>query len=113
MKSVHDAGKVCLLDIDLNGFRALKGMERKLEFDIKCVGVVPSTFKVLEERLRARKSESELGIQQRLVRAVEDTEFCENSDLVDHLLVNFNSYEYGYPQVRILLRRWYPWIREA
>ena len=110
MREVHESGKICLLDIDLNGLRALKGMEGKLDFGVKCVGIVPSTYKVLEERLRSRKSESELGIQQRLVRAVEDTEFCEKSDLVDHLLVNFNSYEYGYPQVRTLIKKWYPWL---
>lgn len=60
------AGKVVLLDIDVQGVESLKAT-----FGQKCLSVfiLPPSLDVLENRLRARRTESEEKIQERLSAA--------------------------------------------
>ena len=58
--AVAESGKVCILDIDVQGVRAVK--ESALE-GVRFVFIKPPSLEVLEERLRARGTETEEAIQ--------------------------------------------------
>ena len=60
VEAVADSGKVCILDIDVQGVRAVK--ESGLE-GVRYVFMKPPSLEVLEERLRARGTETEEAIE--------------------------------------------------
>jgi guanylate kinase len=66
-----DKGISILLDIDVQG--GVQIMDRYPE--AVSIFVVPPSFKVLEERLRNRKSETEEAVRQRLSNAMEEMEY--------------------------------------
>ena len=75
------SGKVCVLDLDVQGVRSLKslvnnnnvGGEGGITFeDAKYVFIAPPDLQTLERRLRDRGSESEGDIQTRLGNAEEE-----------------------------------------
>mmetsp|Transcript_12534 Transcript_12534/g.15559 ORF Transcript_12534/g.15559 Transcript_12534/m.15559 type:complete len:208 (+) Transcript_12534:157-780(+) len=108
LEAVHKQNKICLLDVDLHGVRSIKPRS-DLNFDAKCVGIVPPTLGVLERRLRERRSENESQIRRRMARARIDIQFVETDRLIDEVIVNFNSWEHGYPRLRDLVtKKFYP-----
>lgn len=68
-KAVHAVigeGKICLLDIDVQGVRALRsseGSSSDCDHRLKVIFVRPPSLEVLEKRLRDRGTESEEAIQ--------------------------------------------------
>jgi guanylate kinase len=70
-------GKVCLLDLDIQGVQQFK-KRRELTF-VRYVFVKPPSLDVLERRLRGRGTESENGIRKRLARAVPEISYGTNS----------------------------------
>ncbi len=76
------AGKVVVLDIDVQGVDSLKAV-----FGSRCVSIFirPPSMEVLEQRLRQRSTDSEEKIQQRLKNAA--AEIARAKDF-DHQLVN-------------------------
>jgi guanylate kinase len=82
LESQSAAGKVVLLDIDVQGVHSFKSA-----FGDRCLSVfiLPPDMKTLEERLRARSTEPEEKIQQRLRNAVEE---MRHADDFDFRLVN-------------------------
>ena len=60
VEAVAESGKVCILDIDVQGVRAVK--ESALE-GVRFVFIKPPSLEVLEERLRARGTETEEAIE--------------------------------------------------
>ena len=55
-----ESGKVCILDIDVQGVRQVK--ESGLE-GVRYVFIKPPSLEVLEERLRSRGTETEEAIE--------------------------------------------------
>eukprot|EP00612_Vaucheria_litorea_P000905 CAMPEP_0171453930 /NCGR_PEP_ID=MMETSP0945-20130129/1429_1 /TAXON_ID=109269 /ORGANISM="Vaucheria litorea, Strain CCMP2940" /LENGTH=132 /DNA_ID=CAMNT_0011978871 /DNA_START=345 /DNA_END=743 /DNA_ORIENTATION=+ len=105
IKSVISEGKVCVLDIDVQGVIAFK----KSDFEPNYTFIKPPNMKVLEERLRGRKSETEENIHKRLKNAKKEIEFGskENFDLVlvnDDLTVTANN-------LISQLLLWYPFLK--
>lgn len=76
------AGKVVLLDIDVQGVESLKSA-----FGEKCISlfIMPPSMEVLENRLRSRRTESEEKIRERL--SVAKLEMAEAKKF-DHQIVN-------------------------
>lgn len=76
------AGKVVVLDIDVQGVDSLKAA-----FGSRCMSIfiMPPDMKVLEQRLRQRSTEPEQKIQQRLQNAAQ--ELARAKDF-DHRVVN-------------------------
>lgn len=108
MRRVHEEqNKICVMDVDTFGVKGIKALP---QFEAKCVGLIPPSFEVMEERLRQRRTENEAQIQQRLMQAREDVEFCETSPLVDAIIVNHDTWKHGYPALVQVLKTWYPWI---
>lgn len=83
---VSDAGKRCILDIDVQGARSV----RANSLDAIFIFVCPPSFEELENRLRARGTETEEQVQKRLRNARAELEEGKSSGLFDHILVNDN-----------------------
>ncbi|XP_043692390.1 guanylate kinase 2-like [Telopea speciosissima] len=81
---VTDAGKRCILDIDVQGARSVKASSLEAIFIFIC----PPSFEELEQRLRARGTETEEQIQKRLRNAKVELEQGKSSGLFDHILIN-------------------------
>ncbi|KAG5583558.1 hypothetical protein H5410_054185 [Solanum commersonii] len=81
---VADAGKRCILDIDVQGARSVRACALEAIF----IFISPPSFEELEKRLRARATETEEQIQNRLLNARAELEQGKSSGLFDHILVN-------------------------
>ncbi|KAK9664342.1 hypothetical protein RND81_14G034800 [Saponaria officinalis] len=84
VEMVADAGKRCILDIDVQGARAV----RASSLDAIFIFVCPPSFEDLEKRLRSRGTETEEHIQKRLRNAKGELEQGKSPGLFDHILVN-------------------------
>lgn len=81
---VADAGKRCILDIDVQGARSVRASSLEAIFIFIC----PPSFEELEKRLRARGTETEEQINKRLRNAKAELEQGNSSGLFDHILIN-------------------------
>ncbi|KAI3507571.1 hypothetical protein L1887_22559 [Cichorium endivia] len=95
---VADAGKRCILDIDVQGARSVRASSLEAIFIFIC----PPSFEDLEKRLRARGTETEEQIQKRLRNAKAELEQGTSSGLFDHILVN-DDLEGCYEQLKKIL----------
>ncbi|XP_057821889.1 guanylate kinase 1 isoform X2 [Cryptomeria japonica] len=84
VEAVADAGKRCILDIDVQGARSVRNSTLNALFIFIC----PPSLEELEKRLRGRGTEKEEDVQKRLRTAKSELEQGRNSNLFDHILVN-------------------------
>ncbi|KAH7728538.1 Protein GUK-1 b [Aphelenchoides avenae] len=82
---VQKTGRICILDLELNGVRNIK----KSHLEAKFIMIRAPSIKELENRLRKRGTESEESISKRLKHAEEDLQaIAEDPSLFDHVIVN-------------------------
>lgn len=86
---VADAGKRCILDIDVQGARSVRTSSLEAIF----IFVSPPSMEELEKRLRARGTETEEQILKRLRNAQAEMEQGKSSGIFDHILYNDNLEE--------------------
>ncbi|CAN8254420.1 unnamed protein product [Cochlearia groenlandica] len=86
---VTDSGKRCILDIDVQGARSVKASSLDAIFIFVC----PPSMKELEDRLRARGTETEEQIQKRLRNAEAEIKAGKSSGIFGHILHNDNLEE--------------------
>lgn len=85
VEDVQKTGKICILDVELHGVRSMK----RCSLDAKYVLIKAPSLKVLEERLRSRKTETEDSLQKRLKHAQEDLDAVSmDPTLFDYIIVN-------------------------
>ncbi|KAG0338350.1 hypothetical protein BG000_004113 [Podila horticola] len=84
VQDVKDTGKICILDIDLQGVR----QTRASNLDARYIFIRPINLDVLELRLRGRGTETEQAIQKRLETARRDWEYGTDPAHFDHVVVN-------------------------
>ncbi|XP_065044475.1 guanylate kinase 1-like isoform X2 [Musa acuminata AAA Group] len=84
VEAVTDSGKRCILDIDVQGARSV----RASSLDAIFIFICPPSFEELEERLRARATETEEQVQKRLRNARAELDEGRSPGLFDHILVN-------------------------
>lgn len=78
-------GKVCILDIELNGVRAVK----KSGIDARYVYIAPPSLEELRKRLELRMTETPESLEKRLKMAERETSAARNEpDLHDVIIVN-------------------------
>ena len=70
----------------MQGVRSIKSTKIDA-FDAKYVFISPPSIEILENRLRARNTESEEQIRRRLESAKEELEYCKNENF-DFIIVN-------------------------
>jgi guanylate kinase len=86
---VTDSGKRCILDIDVQGARSVKASSLDAIFIFVC----PPSMNELEDRLRARGTETEEQIQKRLRNAEAEIKAGKSSGIFGHILYNDNLEE--------------------
>ncbi|XP_065904599.1 guanylate kinase-like isoform X2 [Dysidea avara] len=94
---VKEQGKVCVLDIDMQGVRSLK----KTDLNPVYVLVKPPSLEVLEQRLKGRGTDSEESVQRRLTIAKEELEFASTPGIFDHVIVN-NTIDDSYQKLKMI-----------
>ncbi|EKX52972.1 hypothetical protein GUITHDRAFT_92151 [Guillardia theta CCMP2712] len=95
VEDVAKAGKVCILDIDVQGCRSC----RKAGLLASFVFVVPPSVEELERRLRGRGTETEDKILKRLANAKSELEAKDEPGLFDHQIVN-DDIEKAYTELK-------------
>jgi len=85
VSDVQNAGKICILDIEMQGVIQLKANP---DLHPHFVFIRPPSMEELERRLRDRKTESEDAIQKRLETAKREMEFGNIEGNFDIIIVN-------------------------
>jgi len=84
INKVQDEGKVCILDIDVQGCKSV----RRAKLNPLAVFVKPPSMMELENRLRGRDTDPEDVIVRRLANAKHEIEASKEPGLFDHVIVN-------------------------
>ncbi|GAB5593809.1 guanylate kinase [Umbelopsis nana] len=87
IKAVEDVvarGKVCVLDIDMQGVQAVK----KTDLHPRYIFVQPPSLDTLEKRLRGRGTESEDAILRRLAASRQELEYAQQPNAYDRIIIN-------------------------
>lgn len=91
VRSVQDAGKICVLDIDVQGVISVKEAASKgkiRELKPLYVFIAPPSLQILEERLRGRETEKEEDVIRRLGNARKEVEYGLAKGNFDKIVVN-------------------------
>ncbi|KAJ2801884.1 guanylate kinase [Coemansia helicoidea] len=86
VKDVAEAGKTCILDIDVQGVKSVKDTDLGARF----VFVAPPSEEELERRLRSRGTDDEASILKRLQAAKSELEYGNQPGSCDIKIVNDN-----------------------
>eukprot|EP01038_Epipyxis_sp_PR26KG_P005414 gene5414-7502_t len=106
VEKVKSSGKICLLDIDVQGVENVK----RSSLECKYIFIAPPSMEELENRLRKRNTETEEKIQLRMANAIAEMEYGSKQGNFDHTLVN-NSIEASFEELEINIKTWYPSIK--
>lgn len=98
VESVRKEGRICILDIDVQGCRSA----RAKQLDALFVFVTPPSLSDLEDRLRGRGTESEDAIKTRLGNAQEEIDAKDEPGLFDSIIIN-DDLDVAYAQLKKLL----------
>ena len=108
VESVKSQGRICILDIDVQGVRNVK----KSSLDPLYVFIAPPSMAVLEARLRGRGTEKEEDIAKRLGNAAAELEYGQTEGNVDKIFVN-DDLEKTFEDVVKSFKEWYPTLVEG
>ena len=84
VEDVLNSGRICILDIDVQGVKAVK----KTDLQPQYVFIKPPSLAVLEQRLRARGTETEDSLNKRLGAAAAEMEYGETQGNFDIIIIN-------------------------
>ena len=85
VQDLRDHGKVCVLDVELNGVKAF----RKSGIDARYVYIAPPSMEELRKRLELRGSETTESLEKRLAMAKRESDAAKNTpELYDRIIVN-------------------------
>jgi len=107
VESVQKGGKICVLDIDVQGVRAVK----KSSLECTYCFIAPPSMEALEKRLRGRGTETEEAITKRLKNSKEELEYGNEEGNFDKVFVN-DDLEKTFAQVVESFKGWYPHLKE-
>ncbi|XP_045140582.1 guanylate kinase [Echinops telfairi] len=86
VQAVQAMNRICVLDVDLQGVRNIK----KTDLCPLYICVLAPSLEVLEQRLRARNTETEDSLIKRLTTAKADMESSKEPGLFDLVIINDN-----------------------
>jgi guanylate kinase len=96
--SVLNQGKVCILDIDMQGVKSIKNTASLASRSLYLF-IMPPSLAVLEERLRSRNSESTESLKQRMDIAREEMAYASLPGSYHRIIINDNL-ESAYAEFR-------------
>jgi guanylate kinase len=100
VQTVKKTGKICILDIDVQGCRQC----RKMKLPGTYVFISPPSFEELEKRLRGRGTETEDKILKRLGNAKGELDARAEPGLFDHEVVNKDLHK-AYADLKAILKK--------
>lgn len=103
VENVQEQGKICILDIDIQGVQQVKksGVRAKFLF------IAPPSMDELEQRLRGRGTETEEKVQLRIKNAAGELEYGQQPGAFDAVLVN-RDLDDSFAELLATLKKWYP-----
>ena len=107
VESVQQAGKVCVLDIDIQGVQKVKKSSLKPIY----IFIAPPSMESLENRLRGRGSEKEEDIKMRLENALAEMHYGNQAGNFDRVFINA-SLEACFEDMAEQFKKWYPQLDE-
>ncbi|KAJ5995835.1 hypothetical protein N7481_002812 [Penicillium waksmanii] len=96
IKSVAEQERICILDIEMEGVKQVKGRE---DLNARFVFLAPPSMEELERRLRGRNTETEDSLQQRLAQARNELAFSQTPGAHDKIVVN-DDLEQAYGELK-------------
>lgn len=107
VESVQKSGKICILDIDVQGAQSVK----KSSLDPIYMFISPPSQEELEKRLRGRGTESEESVQKRLGAAAKELEYGQQDGNFDRIFVN-DDLQKTFDEICVAFKEWYPHLKE-
>lgn len=107
VESVQSEGKICILDIDVQGARNVK----KSSLNPIYIFIAPPSMQLLESRLRGRGSEKEEDITKRLENAADELAYGEGEGNFDRLFVN-DDLDVTFLEMVKDFKAWYPQLKD-
>ncbi|PVU91668.1 hypothetical protein BB561_004263 [Smittium simulii] len=86
VEDVEKLGKICILDIEINGVRQVKRSRLNPRF----LYISPPSLDVLKQRLLSRGTETEESLKKRLDTAVVEQEFANTPNAFDSKIINLD-----------------------
>jgi guanylate kinase len=105
VESVQKSGKICILDIDVQGVQKVKASQ--LQPPPRYIFIAPPSRDELEKRLRNRNTETEEAIQTRLANAQKELDYGNTSGNFDRVFVNADLQE-CFKDMVAQFQEWYP-----
>lgn len=100
VEAVSTSGKVCILDIDIQGIEAFrKNQTAGNTWAPRFIWVAPPSFETLEERLRGRGSEDEETLKTRLNTAKKEIAYAATNNVFDLTIIN-DELERSYAELK-------------
>ena len=108
VEAVLSSGKICALDVDIQGVKNLK----KTNLNPLFCFIKPPSLDILEKRLRDRNTETEESLKKRLdtARLELDIEVKE-ADTFDHVIVNDNL-DTAYEKLKSVLTSYFEQLKK-
>ena len=108
VESVQKEGKICILDIDIQGVMKVKESSLKPHY----LFISPPSMEELEKRLRGRGTENEDSIKKRLGNAKKEMDYGHEAGNFDRIFVNadLNS---CFEDIVSAFKEWYPHLDEV
>lgn len=103
VSDVMETGRVCVLDIDMEGVRSVK----KTDLCPSYILIRAPSMEVLERRLKSRGTENLETLAARLSVAQKELEYAEQPGVFDHIVVN-DDLETAYAKFAEIVRGLYP-----
>ena len=108
VETVQSAGKICILDIDVQGVQNVK----KSSLNPYYIFVAPPSMSALESRLRGRASEQEEDIQRRLANAEAELNYGKQPGNFDLVLIN-DDLTKTFELLVKNIQKWYPHLKQT
>mmetsp|Transcript_24041 Transcript_24041/g.51903 ORF Transcript_24041/g.51903 Transcript_24041/m.51903 type:complete len:238 (-) Transcript_24041:2242-2955(-) len=107
VESVQKEGKICILDIDVQGVALVK----KSTLDAIYIFVAPPSMEELETRLRGRGTETEEAVVKRLKNAKDELDYGMGEGNFDCVLTN-DDLDKTFASLVEQFQEWYPQLAE-
>lgn len=88
VRKVKNDGKICLLDLDVQGVRNLQKLSSKSGFRPYYIFIAPPSISELEDRLRNRGTETEEELERRISAACSEISFSREPGRFDTVIIN-------------------------
>mmetsp|Transcript_7943 Transcript_7943/g.11687 ORF Transcript_7943/g.11687 Transcript_7943/m.11687 type:complete len:140 (+) Transcript_7943:233-652(+) len=109
VQEVINAGKICILDIDIQGAKRVK---ESPAIQPHFVFIAPPSMTILEQRLRDRATETEEAIQKRIGNAQREVDYGITQGNFDEIVVN-DDLDQAVLHLRQVLEHWYPHLSQV